>query len=110
MATTSSSISMSADGRCLEQGKATGDLAHDSRLMSGTQELLGLLRIFGEGYRLSCLYRCQVCQSMLQKNESFIKLPSNSFDLSRRRWKFTLNFRKSNSILDGCYPRCFSLI
>ncbi|CAD5191219.1 unnamed protein product [Musa acuminata subsp. malaccensis] len=59
MATTSSSISMSADGRCLEQGKATGDLAHDSRLMSGTQELLGLLRIFGEGYRLSCLYRCQ---------------------------------------------------
>ncbi|XP_064990774.1 cell division cycle protein 27 homolog B-like isoform X2 [Musa acuminata AAA Group] len=74
MATTSSSISMSADGRCLEQGKATGDLAHDSRLMSGTQELLGLLRIFGEGYRLSCLYRCQ------EALEVYLKLSQKQFN------------------------------
>ncbi|URD76421.1 Tetratricopeptide repeat [Musa troglodytarum] len=74
MATTSSSISMSADGRCLEQGKATGDLVHDSKLMSGTQELLGLLRIFGEGYRLSCIYRCQ------EALEVYLKLSQKQFN------------------------------
>ncbi|KAJ8498732.1 hypothetical protein OPV22_009284 [Ensete ventricosum] len=74
MATTSSSISISADGRCLEQVKATGDLAHDSRLMSGTRELLGLLRILGEGYRLSCLYRCQ------EALEVYLKLSQKQFN------------------------------
>jgi hypothetical protein len=34
---------------------------HESRLLSGIKELLDLLRILGEGYRLSCSYKSQVC-------------------------------------------------
>ncbi|KAG6469597.1 hypothetical protein ZIOFF_070527 [Zingiber officinale] len=73
MATTSSSTSMSGDSRYLEQGKAIGDLAQDSRLINGAQELLCLLRTLGEGYRLSCSYRCQVWRSTGCLPETFRK-------------------------------------
>ncbi|WOK95310.1 cell division cycle protein [Canna indica] len=71
---TSSSIPMSGDGGCLEQGKVTGDLVHDSRLMSGAQDLLGLLRILAEGYRLLCLYRCQ------EALEVYLKLSEKQYN------------------------------
>jgi anaphase-promoting complex subunit 3 len=55
----SSSIS-SADGRFFEQDKAEQILPQDSKLAVGIRELLGLLRTLGEGFRLSCLFKCQV--------------------------------------------------
>jgi hypothetical protein len=55
----SSSIS-SADGRFFEQDKAEQILPQDSKLAVGIRELLGLLRTLGEGFRLSCLFQCQV--------------------------------------------------
>ncbi|KAG6472955.1 hypothetical protein ZIOFF_070435 [Zingiber officinale] len=74
MATTSSYTSMSGDVRYLEQGKTIGDLAQDSRLISGAQELLCLLRTLGEGYWLSCSYRCQ------EALEVFLKLSEKQFN------------------------------
>jgi anaphase-promoting complex subunit 3 len=37
-----------------------GVIASPSCILSGALEILGLLRTLGEGYRLSCMYRCQV--------------------------------------------------
>ncbi|XP_021606699.1 cell division cycle protein 27 homolog B isoform X2 [Manihot esculenta] len=36
-----------------------GVIMSASRVLSGASEILGLLRILGDGYRLSCLYRCK---------------------------------------------------
>ncbi|XP_010267174.1 PREDICTED: cell division cycle protein 27 homolog B-like isoform X3 [Nelumbo nucifera] len=62
-ATTSSSASLFADDGSLERERTGqqmgGVLAHGSRVSSGILELLDLLRTLGEGYRLSCMYRCQ---------------------------------------------------
>ncbi|XP_074576933.1 cell division cycle protein 27 homolog B-like [Curcuma longa] len=74
MATTSSCTSMPGDVRYLEQGKTIGDLAQDSRLISGAQELLCLLRTLGEGYWLSCSYRCQ------EALEVYLKLSEKQFN------------------------------
>ncbi|XP_072962662.1 cell division cycle protein 27 homolog B-like [Typha angustifolia] len=74
MATASSDTSNVADGRCFEQDTTGGILAHDSRLLSGIQNLLGLLRTLGEGYRLSCLYRCQ------EALEAYLKLSEKHFN------------------------------
>ncbi|XP_077215925.1 cell division cycle protein 27 homolog B-like isoform X2 [Tasmannia lanceolata] len=56
--TSSSTVSGSGDDRLLERER-TNSLPHVSRVPAGVLELLNLLRILGEGYRLSCLYRCQ---------------------------------------------------
>ncbi|MQL82443.1 hypothetical protein Taro_014926 [Colocasia esculenta] len=62
--TASSSMSNSIDCKCPEQGRTNsqigGTLSHGSNIANGAIELLSLLRILGEGYRLSCTYRCQV--------------------------------------------------
>lgn len=61
---TSSFVSTFPDGRCLYQERINfqmGGASLDSKVTNGIIELLGLLRILGEGYRLSCLYRSQVC-------------------------------------------------
>ena len=54
----------SADARSLEQEGPTtsgsGGASSSSRVIAGAAEVLSLLRIIGEGYRLSCLYRCKV--------------------------------------------------
>lgn len=58
-----SSSSPSSDNRTLEQGATKsvgGSLTNDAKIINGASEILGLLRILGEGYRLSCLFRCQV--------------------------------------------------
>ena len=57
------STSSMADAGSTEQDRVGGVSvisSHDSRLLAGIKELLELLRILGEGYRLSCLYRSQV--------------------------------------------------
>ena len=53
----------SGDTRPQENDSATmpgGVILSSSRIISGTSEILSLLGTLGEGYRLSCLYRCQV--------------------------------------------------
>ncbi|XP_010249534.1 PREDICTED: cell division cycle protein 27 homolog B isoform X2 [Nelumbo nucifera] len=61
--TNSSSASSSGDDKSLERERTStqmgGVLTNGSRISSGVLELLDLLRILGEGYRLSCMYRCQ---------------------------------------------------
>ncbi|XP_022987617.1 cell division cycle protein 27 homolog B-like isoform X4 [Cucurbita maxima] len=57
-----SSSSSSSGNRILEQGATKsvgGSLTNDAKIINGASEILGLLRILGEGYRLSCLFRCQ---------------------------------------------------
>ncbi|XP_062090877.1 cell division cycle protein 27 homolog B [Humulus lupulus] len=53
-----SSSAPSIDSRSLEHDGASVML-NASRIISGTSEILSLLATLGEGYRLSCLYRCQ---------------------------------------------------
>lgn len=59
MPATSSSVS-TTDGRFFEQDKAERIMSQDSKVAVGIRELLGLLRLLGEGFRLSCLFKCQV--------------------------------------------------
>lgn len=44
-----------------------GFIASPSCILSGALEILGLLRTLGEGYRLSCMYRCQVLTGVYKK-------------------------------------------
>lgn len=37
-----------------------GQVISGSKVISGASEILTLLRVLGEGFRLACLYRCQV--------------------------------------------------
>ncbi|KAF2303980.1 hypothetical protein GH714_025830 [Hevea brasiliensis] len=61
--TTNSASSPSGDARSLETEAASlpvgGLIISASKVLSGASEILGLLRVLGDGYRLSCLYRCQ---------------------------------------------------
>lgn len=70
---TSSSLSI-AEGRCFEQDKAERILSQDSKMATGIRELMGLLRTLGEGYRLSCLFKCQ------EALEIYRKLPEPQFN------------------------------
>ncbi|KAF8031265.1 hypothetical protein BT93_D0458 [Corymbia citriodora subsp. variegata] len=51
------------DKRSLDQEGASMPVAvsvlTSTRVLTGMADILGLLRLFGEAYRLSCLYRCQ---------------------------------------------------
>uniref|UniRef100_A0ACD5UHV9 Uncharacterized protein n=1 Tax=Avena sativa TaxID=4498 RepID=A0ACD5UHV9_AVESA len=73
IAATSSSVSI-AEGRCFEQDKPERIMSQDSKVASGIRELLGLLRTLGEGYRLSCLFKCQ------EALEVYRKLPEPQFN------------------------------
>ncbi|KAJ6832678.1 cell division cycle protein 27-like protein B [Iris pallida] len=69
-ASVSSSMPNFVDGRCLEQDKINsqvGGTSHDSRVINGIRDILSLLRILGEGYRLSCLYRSQEALEVYQR-------------------------------------------
>lgn len=61
---TTSGSSPSGSSRSLEVEGASmlagGVIMNGSRACSGMSEILSLLGTLGEGYRLSCLYRCQV--------------------------------------------------
>ncbi|KAL5697576.1 hypothetical protein ACHQM5_028702 [Ranunculus cassubicifolius] len=61
--TTTSSASPSGDDRYLERERTSmqisGVSTSGTRFLNGIAELLSLFRTVGEGYRLSCMYRCQ---------------------------------------------------
>ncbi|KAK8940497.1 hypothetical protein KSP39_PZI010583 [Platanthera zijinensis] len=73
----SNAPSLLLDGGNTEQEKgfpqSSGSLSHESGV-NGAKELLFLLRILGEGYRLSCLYRCQ------DALEVYLKLPQHHYN------------------------------
>ncbi|XP_058002005.1 cell division cycle protein 27 homolog B-like isoform X3 [Hevea brasiliensis] len=66
------------DARSLETEGASmpvsGAIMSASRVLSGASEILGLLRILGDGYRLSCLYRCQDALDI------YMKLPHKHYN------------------------------
>ncbi|KAK9064908.1 hypothetical protein SSX86_016291 [Deinandra increscens subsp. villosa] len=59
-ATTTSGSSLPPDTRSCEHDSSVNRASMSvSKLASGALQVLSLLKIIGEGYRLSCLYRCQ---------------------------------------------------
>ncbi|XVF34902.1 hypothetical protein REPUB_Repub18cG0098300 [Reevesia pubescens] len=80
MASTTSSSFPSSDVRSLDPDGATvpvgGVVISGSKVISGASEVLGLLRTLGEGYRLSCLYRCQ------DALDTFLRLPHRHYNTS----------------------------
>lgn len=68
----------SGDSRSFERERATTSgrsvYMSGSKLISGVSEILGLLGTLGEGYRLSCLYRCQVKLSLVEIQKYSISL------------------------------------
>ncbi|XVE70488.1 hypothetical protein DITRI_Ditri10aG0076200 [Diplodiscus trichospermus] len=80
MASTTSSSFPSGDVRPLDQDGATvpvgGVVISSSKVISGASEVLGLLRTLGEGYRLSCLYRCQ------DALDTYVRLPLKHYNTS----------------------------
>lgn len=47
---------------------------HDLEVQKGALEILGLWRLLGDGYRLSCMYECQVVFLSLLKQLKFAAL------------------------------------
>ncbi|XP_021807124.1 cell division cycle protein 27 homolog B isoform X1 [Prunus avium] len=77
-AAVASGFTPSSDNRYLEQEGATlsgsGGIMNVSRVVTGASEILSLLRTLGEGYRLSCLYRCQDALDV------YLKLPYKHYN------------------------------
>ncbi|XP_022754989.1 cell division cycle protein 27 homolog B-like isoform X2 [Durio zibethinus] len=77
--TTSSSFS-SDNVRSLDHDGATvlvgGVVVSGAKAVSGASEVLCLLRTLGEGYRLSCLYRCQ------DALDAYLRLPHRHYNTS----------------------------
>ncbi|XP_061993975.1 cell division cycle protein 27 homolog B isoform X1 [Rosa rugosa] len=73
-----SGFTPTSDTRYLEQDGATlsigGGIMHASKVISGASEILSLLRTLGEGYRLSCMYRCQDALDV------YLKLPYKHYN------------------------------
>ncbi|KAE8670799.1 Cell division cycle protein 27-like protein B [Hibiscus syriacus] len=78
MAPVTSSSVPSGDVRSLGQDGATvlvgGVAISGSKIIIGASEVLGLLRILGEGFRLSCLYRCQ------DALDAYLRLPHKHYN------------------------------
>ncbi|XXG87356.1 hypothetical protein AAC387_Pa11g2066 [Persea americana] len=76
--TTSSTVLASIDESLLEGERTNMQKSsistQASKVGGGALELLGLLRILGEGYRLSCMYRCQ------DALEVYLKLPHEHYN------------------------------
>ncbi|XP_040941589.1 cell division cycle protein 27 homolog B isoform X1 [Gossypium hirsutum] len=74
------SSSSPGDVRSLDQDEPTvpvgGVVTSRSKVSSGVSEVLGLLKTLGEGYRLSCLYRCQDALN------TFLTLPLRHYNTS----------------------------
>ncbi|KAL0415416.1 UNVERIFIED_CONTAM: Cell division cycle protein 27B [Sesamum latifolium] len=75
---TSSSLSPGVDNRSLEPEAATRSssaaVLSSSRVIDGASDILSLLRLLGEGFRLSCLCRCQDALDI------YIKLPQKHYN------------------------------
>lgn len=64
--TTSSTSSLACDTKSLEEGilmTTGGIIMSESQAITGASDLITLLAILGEGYRLLCMYSCQVLHS-----------------------------------------------
>ncbi|KAE8038945.1 hypothetical protein FH972_011406 [Carpinus fangiana] len=114
-ALTTSSSSPSGDTRSLEQGAVipiSAGIMNGSRAISGASEIMDLLRTLGEGYRLSCMYRCQ------EALDVYLKLPQKHYntgwvlsqvgkayfelvDYSEADWAFSLARQASPYSLEG---------
>lgn len=69
--------SPSGDGRSLEHEGATmpgSVIINGSKIISGIAEILSLLGTLGEGYRLSCMYKCQDALDV------YLKLPHKHYN------------------------------
>ncbi|XP_027188526.1 cell division cycle protein 27 homolog B-like isoform X2 [Cicer arietinum] len=77
-APTTSSSSLTMEAKSYEQEEAYipvgGQVISGSKVISGASEILTLLRVLGEGFRLACLYRCQ------DALEAFQKLPYKHYN------------------------------
>ncbi|KAK8545220.1 hypothetical protein V6N12_026058 [Hibiscus sabdariffa] len=80
VASATSSSSPSGDGRSLDQDLPTVPVGRVviscSKLVSAASEVLSLLKTLGEGYRLSCLHRCQ------DALDTFLTLPIRHYNTS----------------------------
>ncbi|CAI9106489.1 OLC1v1005662C2 [Oldenlandia corymbosa var. corymbosa] len=72
------SSSTSSEPRSVEQEGPTASVGgvciNASRISAGASELLALLQILGEGYRLFCVYRCQDALDV------YMKLPQKQYN------------------------------
>ncbi|KAJ4953531.1 hypothetical protein NE237_030363 [Protea cynaroides] len=72
------SASPLGDDRSVEREQKSmsvgGSITNGSRVANGVSELLALLRTLGEGYRLSCMYRCQ------DALDAFLKLSHKQYN------------------------------
>ncbi|KAJ4958891.1 hypothetical protein NE237_026002 [Protea cynaroides] len=111
-----SSASPLGDDRSLEHEQKSmlmgGTITNVSRVASGVSELLALLRTLGEGYRLSCMYRCQDALDVFLKlshkqyNTGWVlsqvgKLYFEMVDYLQAKQAFTLAHRASPYSLEG---------
>ncbi|KAH1076348.1 hypothetical protein GLYMA_19G042200v4 [Glycine max] len=66
------------EAKSYEQEAATfqigGQVTSGFKVITGASEILTLLRVLGEGYRLSCLYRCQ------DALDTYLKLPQKHYN------------------------------
>ncbi|KOM56340.1 hypothetical protein LR48_Vigan10g223200 [Vigna angularis] len=75
---TNSCSSPDVEAKTYEQEAATFHIGRqvtsDSKIITGASEILTLLRVLGEGYRLSCLYRSQ------DALDTYLKLPQKHYN------------------------------
>ncbi|RDX61912.1 Cell division cycle protein 27-like B, partial [Mucuna pruriens] len=75
---TNSCSSPVIEAKTYEQEAATfqivGQVTRGSKVITGASEILSLLRVLGEGYRLACLYRCQ------DALDTYLKLPQKHYN------------------------------
>ncbi|KAJ7969551.1 Cell division cycle protein 27 like B [Quillaja saponaria] len=77
IASTTACSSPSTDAKSFEEGATVlvgGLFMNGSEVINGASELLSLLRALGEGYRFSCLYRCQDALDV------YLKLPYKQYN------------------------------
>ncbi|CAL5186105.1 unnamed protein product [Lathyrus oleraceus] len=78
IASTTSCSSAAIEAKSYEQDatslQVSGQVTSDSKFITGTMEILTLLRVLGEGYRLACLYKCQ------EALDTYLKLPQRHYN------------------------------
>ncbi|GAU14085.1 hypothetical protein TSUD_169100 [Trifolium subterraneum] len=78
IASTSSSSSSTMEAKSYEQEVANipvgGQVISSSKVITGASDILTLLRVLGEGFRLACLYKCQ------DALETYLKLPYKHYN------------------------------
>ncbi|GAU36090.1 hypothetical protein TSUD_277010 [Trifolium subterraneum] len=75
---TTSCSSAAIEAKSYEQDAATlqgsEQATSESKVITGVSEILSLLRVLGEGYRLACLYKCQ------EALDTYLKLPQRHYN------------------------------